>query len=90
MQEEQAAKFSVELELLLRKLPDIVRKTLEETVRASAGSAGGAADCILSMDNLSEIYIQSGRRPEAIFAGFLSGTALRTHAYRACARDPKP
>ena len=83
LQAEQAAKFSVELELLLQKLPEIVRKTLEDTVRANEGGAGDAADSIVSMDNLAEIYIQSGRRPEAIFAGLPLQHSIDTHSLRA-------
>ena len=83
LQAEQAAKFSFELELLLQKLPEIVRKTLEDTVRANEGGAGDAADSIVSMDNLAEIYIQSGRRPEAIFAGLPLQHSIDTHSLRA-------
>ena len=65
LQAEQAAKFSVELELLLQKLPEIVRKTLEDTVRANEGGAGDAADSIVSMDNLAEIRVVLKIAPEA-------------------------
>jgi stage III sporulation protein SpoIIIAA len=66
LRDEQQVVFRGELEKLLEKLPAIVRTALEETVRSSAESSG--QDNLVSMDNLSEIYIQSGRRAEAIFA----------------------
>ena len=66
-QAQQASLFGGELDLLLQKLPDVVRTTLEDVTRHDGGE-GAEKGSIVSMDNLAEIYIQSGRVPEAIFA----------------------
>jgi len=75
VQAKQKVLFRGELELLLQRLPAAVRTALEEQTGAAGscdGSSGGgshpAAAPLVTMDNLSEIYIQSGRLPEAIFA----------------------
>lgn len=65
-QKQQSLRFRGELEQLLDKLPQVVRAALEDAARTGGGEED--EDRLVTLDNLSEIYIQSGRRAEAIFA----------------------
>jgi len=60
-QQAQKDVFRVELSLLLEKLPEQVRVALNR-------ACDNTDQALCRMDNLSEIYIQRGRKPEAIFA----------------------